>query len=527
MRTQRISIICLFVFVILAVYPTVIVHGQVQRTSLDKPGGFDGLLRNLTDQMNFHAGAPLTANPNAVVAPELTQARQLIATFANDAGRLISALNIEQRYSDQVRVLLGDAALLKANSDVLAQRSRSMTTIQQFADEYAAIDRQWRPLSQQLKQLPNVGARVVQEVDRLRETSKALTKSLQLEPQMQRDEVTYHFAALRADLEHLAEDIQIDLFADPNRVELTNRVRTLQSRAAQLSAAVDANYRYTDVKRYYKQFFEEWMATKRLLRAVDNRYVQRNINRLTQTNQRLHELLWMPPIVDGADILYLADSLKFNVDHICEEISLAKLMTLPNSTSIFNGAQEFYSLCGTFRQNVAKSTELESVRWDFQELDVSWNDLRNLINPLNDPTAAQYIAMIDTSVMELRQSLGQQSSVDPNEMLQLVSNLTNMTDLLYYDLNRYVGQSNRYPANFRSQAVNSSNNLQKIAKALYQSVIDRRSDGQIRQQTNDLSAQWNDLQQFLAKVPESDRAQIARSAQQIGPALAKLQIMYY
>ncbi len=500
---------------------------QVQPVSHDTTGAFDGLLRNLTDQMNFHAGAPLVPGPNTTVAPELQQARLLIATLASDAARLISALNIEQRYSDQVRVLLGDAALLKAGADVLAQRSRSMSTIQQFAAEYAPLDAQWRPLDQQLRQLPNVGTRLLQEVDRISATSKQLTKTLQLEPQMQRDELSYHFAALRADLEHLAEDIEVDLYANPDRMTLTNRVRALQSRAAQISAAVDANYAYRDVKRYYKQFLDEWMATKRALRLIDNRYVQRNVNRLSQTNKRLQELLWLPPVIDGSDVLYLADSLQTNVDQVGNQITLTSLVALPNSRQIFDRAQDFYALCGSFRQNVANSTELESVQWDFRELDVAWNDLRNLIVPLNNEAAAQYIAVIDGSIMELRGTLGQQSNLDPDEALQIVSTLNNMTDLLYYDVNRYVGQSDRYPANFRSQAVNMTGNLQKIAKTLYQSVAERRTSAQLRTQANDLATQWNALQQVLAKIPEPDRSQISRSTQHIGPALAKLQILYY
>lgn len=500
---------------------------QVQPVSHDAASTFDGLLRNLTSQLNFHAGAPLVPNANTMVPSELQQARQLIATFAADAARLISALQIEQRYSDRVRLLLGDAALLKASADVLAQRSQSMSTIPQFAAEYAAVDAQWRPLDQQLKMLPDAGNRVLQETERIGATSKQLSKLLRLEPQMQRDELGYQFAALRAELDRLTEDIQVELYANPDRVELANRVRALQSRAAQLSAALDTSYAYRDVKRYYKQFFDDWTATKRMLRSLDNRYIQRSISRLGQTNNRLHELLWLAPVIDGADILYLADMLKKNVDYIGDQITLTRLVALPNSRQIFDKAQDFHALCDSFREHVANSTELESVSWEFRELDVAWNDLRNLIAPLRNETANQYVALIDGSIMELRDTMGQPSSLDPAESLQLVSELNNMTEMLYNDLKRYVGQSDRYPASFRSQAVNLANNLQNLAKSLYQSVSDRRSDSQVRQQAGELSNRWNELQQLLTKLPEPDRTSIARATQYIGPALAKLQILYY
>lgn len=503
-------------------------EGQVQRVSHERGNGYDGVLQNLVDsQLNFNTRAPLPGSASGAGSAELQQARQLIAAFANDAARLISALTIEQRYSENVRMLLGDVLQLKANADVLVRRSQVMTSLQQFADEYAAIDRQWRPLANQLKQLPNVGTRVTEEVDRLNNTSRQITRNLQLDPQLQRGELNYQFAAMQADLRHLAEDIQIDLAADAKSADLINHVRNLQSRASQVSMAVEAGYAYRDIKQYYQQFFEQWMATKRMLRGVDNQYIQRSITRISHTHDRIHELLWLPPVIDGADILFMADSLKASVDRVCDQITLTQLIALPNSKQIYERAAEFHRMCHTFRENVAKSTELDSVRWDFGELDVAWNSLRNLIAPLNNPRAMRHVAMIDSSVMELRDILGQRATINQNEVMQIVSTLDNMTELLHFDLNRYVGQSDRYPAAFRSQAVNSANSMQRTARSLYQSVMQNANTTQIRQQTTELSRQWKELQQHLGRIPENDRAQIARTTQHIGPALAKLQVMYY
>jgi hypothetical protein len=402
-----------------------------------------------------------------------------------------------------------------------------MTTIRQFTDEYTRIDQQWRVLSNQLKQIPNAGTRVIQEVDRMNLSAAAITKSFNLDPQMQRDELLQHFYALSSDLRYLADDIRTDLWNHPDRDSLTHQVLDLQNRTSQLTAALQYNHRYAYVKDYYQQFFDKWMATKRRLRTIDNRYVQRNIDRITQSTERLHELLWLPPFVDGGDILYMANTLKANVDSICDDISLTRLIALPNSTNIFAAAREFYAMCDSFRSTVSSAQDFDEVQWDFRELDVAWNDLRNLIVPLDNPTTAQQIAVIDNSIMDLRDVMGQRSSVDTHQIVEVVSTIDNMSDLLYYDLNRYVGQSNRYPASFRSQAVNSAKNLHHVAHTLYESVVQNRGTNMIRQQSQDLVARWNDLQQYLAKIPANDRAQIARTSKQIAPALAKLQVMYY
>jgi hypothetical protein len=58
-------------------------------------------------------------------------------------------------------------------------------------------------------------------------------------------------------------------------------------------------------------------------------------------------------------------------------------------------------------------------------------------------------------------------------------------------------------------------------------VVQNRSAQTIRQQAQKLVARWNDLQQYLAKIPAGDRELIARTSRHIAPALAKLQVMYY
>jgi hypothetical protein len=489
---------------------------------------FDDIVKGLVDQnLNFNSSRPLDQNRNPVAGPELQQAQQAITRFANDAGLLISALRIEERYSPNVRGLIGDALRVKADADVLVQRAAYMTTIRQFTDEYANIDQQWRVLSNQLKQIPNVGSRVVQEVNRVNQSAEAIARNSKLDPQMQRDELMQSFHALAADLKYLSDDIGTDLWSHPNRDTLAQQVFDLQNRTNQLVSAVQYNYGYQYVKGSYEQFFEKWMVTKRSLREIDNQNLQRHIDHVTQATERLHELLWLPPFVDGGDILYMANTLKTNLDSICDGISLTKLMALPNSDKIFAAAREFYSMCDQFRSTVSSAQEFDEVQWDFREVDVAWNDLRNLIVNLKDQSTMQNIAQIDNSIMDLRDALGQQSTVDTHEIMEVVSTIDNMTDLLYYDLNRYVGQSNRYPASFRSQAVNSAMNLHRTAHTLYESVAQKHSASTIRQQSQALVSQWNDLQQYLAKIPADERAHIARTSGQIGPALAKLQVMYY
>ena len=150
------------------------------------------------------------------------------------------------------------------------------------------------------------------------------------------------------------------------------------------------------------------MPLKRELRSVDNRYLQRTIDRISTENDHLHELLLLDPVIDGRDILYMAETLKQNVDTVCEGVSMLQLIQVPNAVNIFGKMKEFYTLCQDFARTVATESDLENVRWDFRELDVSWNELRTALAPMDSPETKQQVAFIDQYVGQLRDALGLQ-----------------------------------------------------------------------------------------------------------------------
>ena len=506
--------------------PLATAQRQVRRVSHQQQGKFvDGLVQNLTDSFNFNQQTPLNTE-RAANLPELEKARQLISRFAQDTQRLIQELRVDERYSPTtIRPLLADAIQVRAASDVLARRSPYMTAMSQFTHEYEAIDREWRLLAHRLRQTSNIRPQVIQEVDRLNQYSQALSTNYDVAPQIQRQELIHHFVSLQSDLEHLAEDIYYELYGNNEREQLYQRTNNMQRVAAQMSWLVERGYDYAQIKSTYERYFQDWLKVKERLRMVNNRHIQRNVSRVGQINDRLHELLLLKPVIDGNDIQYLANSLKTNIDVVCDDISLSKLISHPNASQIFAASREFYTLCDQFRGRVGNS-ELDNIRWDFREVDVAWNDLRNLINVNNDPGVARQVASIDSAIMELRQALGEQSSINRQEIQNVASTLDNMTDLLFYDFNQYIGQSNRYRPDFRSQSVNAAKALQSVSHSLYQTVAQNGNEAQIRQLAVDLARRWADMQRYLQQIPNNERGQIAQTAGQIAPALAKLQVLY-
>ena len=118
--------------------------------------------------------------------------------------------------------------------------------------------------------------------------------------------------------------------------------------------------------------------------------------------------------------------------------------------------------------------------------------------PTTNSDAMQNAAAIDAAILELRKSLGFQGTVDYNQALELTTTLDNMSDLLYYDVNRFIGRSNQYSSQYRTQTVNLSKQFRQAAATLHQAIVQNADKSQIQQQSRQLAQQWNDLEQNLA-----------------------------
>lgn len=504
-------------------------HGQGSNSPIaGTPPRFDGVLRTLVDtQMNFgNSVDPYSPVPQGKQNVNSQQLSQTLVTFANTTTQLISGLQMESRYNNAAQLLLGDAIKVRSTIGYLTQRMQSTPDAGALSADFAALDRQWRLLSHQVKQLPNVSSSVLRQVETLDKMNDSISKAFRFDPQVERTELSRFLSRVDNNLQQLAEDIDFDLFSHPRRDQWARQIGDLQSRINQTQIAASHQYPYEDVVRSYKLFFDGWMTLKRDLRGTDNRYIQRNISRTTQANERIRELLWLPPVIDGRDIQYLAESLNRNVDTVTAQLSMQQLIAQPNAIEIFKRARAFYEQGGEFQKTVASVSDLETIKFSFKYLESAWGDLKNILVPIQNPQLNQSVELLERSVAELRASMGLQLTIDRTDVLDLAATLNTMTDLLAYDVTRFVGQSNRYPPQFRNEAGVLTAAIRKSAGQLYQSILQDPNQSSGREQFRQLNKDWTQLQGYISKIEDRDRAELARSYQQIAPAIAKLQVIY-
>ncbi len=498
------------------------------RTANNTQGGkfFDGLYQELRNSYLLN-NTPLEPVPPATAGVSKNQ--EIIKSFqgfANSSAQLVNALRFEERYSPSIRVLLADAIDVQAQAHTLAQNADRYASMEQLGNAYANLDRTWRSLAYQIQQTQNIGSNVTKQVDNLNRWNAQLGQLTKVEPQLQRQDLAQYFVILGSDLQYMSDEMRFELYQHPKKTELISRTRDLANRARQLQMAAERGYPQSEIVRYYEEFYDQWLPVKRELRSVNSRTLQSFISRISSENDELHELLLLDPVIDGRDILYMAETLKQNIDIACDTISLKRLIVVPNSVEVFRQMQEFYNLCDDFRETVATESNLENVRWDFRELDVSWNDLKSTLAPIQSPDTVQKVTFVDKYVGELRDALGLQPSVNLDQAVQLAATIDNTSDLLTFDIDRYVGRSGNYPAQFRNTITAQASTFRNSSRSVYEAVSSRASEATIRQRVVEMAGNWRQLEAQIAKVRAEDRAALVRVVQYIAPSVTKLQVMY-
>jgi len=497
-------------------------RGSAQRRQL-----VDGLIQNLVDtRVNLNSSANLQSVPPASVTPKMREARQKIQELAAETSRLISSMRNDERYARGLRLLLGEAIQFKADADFLVRRSYSSTQISQIANEFAQLDQNWRTLQHHFSQTPDISNLSSQYVNRIAQRHDQLDQIFEVSPQIDRNTLTRELAGLDSGLSHLMQDIRLDLANDPRQNGFMNAVFQLQSRVKRVGDAVDLNRPHNELVGDYKRFRDAWLPVQARFRVIVNQYIQRNVTRINDANNRVQELLWMSPAIDGNEILYLARVLRSNVNQFSDGVTLTQLLAIPDVSLIIPAAQEFYGLTSAFEESVISKTDLQELIRDYRKLESAWNTVETHVVSLNSPDIANQLAGIDNSLSELRAAMGMRPAIDYQQTVELVNELDYNSNELRYDLRRNVGQSPNYTRQFRDGAVNAAQQFQRSTHALYDSVVGRQGEEPIRQQFANLEEDWNSLRGFISQINPRDRDPFMQSYQNIVNQVARLKVLY-
>jgi hypothetical protein len=464
---------------------------------------------------------PLLARPLPTIDQNaIRDATRSLEDFAQEASRLTDDLYNERDRIPGVQPYFNDVLKVRARSQLLADKARQNQDARQIAAEFQQLDQDWRVLQTQLLQIPRLPQAIINRIERLNAFDKAIGQHLSIRPQLNRTELVRQTAALASDLNNLLEDIDAEVSQTSLRNELLVAGRRAEQQARRVSLVIAD---YVDQDRIvieYKAFQALWDPFALKLRTVNNRYLERGVRRVAETDRAIHELLWLPQSADRSELLYLTEVLRRNIDEFFTRTPLRLLISLPRSEEVLQTADEFYGVCQNFADSVSRNEE--DLAYTYGYIEDSWQRFNDLFRALKSQAALQVLAEIERSVYALRDELHLHDGFNRIQALELAASLENLADLLNEDTLRWL--SRRPPAN-KDLIKRQASDFLTASRQLHQNLVTGSDVSRLRGDCSAMVSDWQRLQSNVLRCDTVEAPRLFSLSQQITPTLVELQTL--
>ena len=459
--------------------------------------------------------------PTGGITAELKLLRPLIRDFSNDASQLTYALNEQIRQTPALRTLYTDALRVSAEAVGLDKRAGQVNDHRMLTEEFQTLDADWRELAYRMEGVRGLQAETRDLIANLNDGGEQIRKSLNMQPQLNRQQLYLKTASLAGDLDNLLDDINAELGRSKNGQQYAmqgSRVRQEVLGLAALSRDDQADTAL--VVDEYKRVEAMWLPLAVKLQAEDNSYLERSLRRITRTSGEIHQLLLLPQKVDKQQLVYLTSALKKDIDEFFERTPLILVMHLPKAKSALATADQFYGVCEHFVDVVNNGTNVDEVLDSFKYIEQAEKSFGDVFGQIDSDRAIAVLQRIDQTVGTIRTSLQlQREDFNRPAANDLAASIANLTEQLDYATKRWLNED-RQP--FAKVCLQETARLTDAAAVLHQDLVRGAPISQLRQEIDELYDNWRTVYGYLVKCQTEDRPTLGRLSSRLTPALVEL-----
>lgn len=487
----------------------------------------DNLMKALTISKGYNStidAAPTSARTSDT--KEIVLMRQVLSQVTREADRLVDELR-NSLYSGipGMSQIFGQALTLKSDLKVLTDRANVVRDHRELQADLETLDQDWRALAYTLQETRGISQNAKQSVRIINDYATQISGTLNVEPQLNRRELQRQATILEEQLRNLNNDVRFELGHTDKINELIQDGGKVRSDAQRMSEQIASGNSYNEIVLTYKQFKSLWLDFVNKLHRYDNRYIERDIMNVYQTDSELVELLWIPKQADWAQLTELAYILHRDVTQLFDDIKMSDLMTLSKPQEAIKTGRIYRDLCESFKRRVSEQTSEAVLSDEFQKLDTAWKIFANDMLELKGSETWNRMKMINNSIVSLRSALLiKPANYDNDALVESASNLESMADHLQYDMERWLNSSAGSSVPRRREYLNSTNQFVANSRDFHNKLVNgNRNQQELKQISADLLSRWLQLLGGIGQCNTLDRDHLNRTAQEITAELVKIQ----
>lgn len=496
-----------------------------ERDTLDELGNqifnserqrFDSLREN---SLRTYPNSPNLRTPT----PELEKVRPLLSDATNEATALVVSLNDDMRRYPSVRPLLTDAMRLKAQAKILADDSLKVNDHRLLTDQLQELETGWMSLAYQLSRSRELSTRTQDSVRSINELARLMQQILQLEPQLDRWGLLSQVAQLSADIEHLNDDIEYEMYNSPDAQQILLATKRVQQQAYMLTRLLQDDADRPAVIDAYKRFQTLWYPQAAKLQAMNNSILERSLRRVTDSDGQIAQLLLLQQDVNKDQLVYLTSQLRNAIDTFDKSVSLREVTRLPNPRLALSTVDQFYGVCDNFIDNVQRNERQEVLVDAFRYIEDGRRDFVAVFRASSSPEAQASLRQIEQTLNTLATSMQvSRSDFDRTKAMSLAANVANLADQLDYTTQRWISRE-RPP--FGNAALRETAAFADGSVRLQQMLARGATASQMQQEVTNLYENWRRVYNHIVNCQTEERRSLGQLSSQITPAMVELRTM--
>lgn len=497
--------------------------GQVIRTanSRERTREFIDNYSNPWDGNNDFSRPQRPENRYADGQPDPKAIRPLIRTFGDSLSQLTYALNDQMGQIPGLRQAYTEALRLSGTAVGLQKRTENYGFDGSILSDLQQLDADWRELAYRLNNLPGLSGDSQDLIATINDADQRLRQAIRIQPQLDRRQLLLKSAGLVSDLENLQDDVASELGNGSDSQMYRRTISRLRQSVLNLVSIIRDEASDTGlIVEEYKQFESLWSPLVAKLRAEDDRYIERSVRRVSASANEIHQMLLLPQKVDQSQFVYLAKSLKKDIDEFFERTPLILVMSLPRAKQALPVADQFYSACNHFVEVATRSQDLREIADAYQKLEMANRSFNEVFADVDSDRAAAVLNHMAQTIRALRSSLQiPHDDFDFQTASDLAASIQNFTEQIEFVAKRWLDQDRQAFAGDCLQAVAD---MTDRAERLHDDLLAGKPVSELRAEMSALYENWRQVYAFLVKCHTEDRQNLGRLSANLTPAMIDL-----
>jgi len=439
----------------------------------------------------------------------------LMKETLDESNRLYSSLDADYRRNPSLRSLLSDLSRLRTLASQVNQDMAAGVTLERIVVDFRQLDTDWRLLSTRMAQANGLSSISLQSVDRIDRLDQQVGKLFQVEPTLDRRTLQQQLGIMENALYNMSDELRRDMNASAKMTELASDARKLQQQIARVTDLVIDNYPYERIVSEYNRFERAWAVMLDSLRTVSNTGVVRAVRRVVDSDNMVHELLWIEHTTSRAQLKQTADAMIRDVDEFYNRTPLKLLLTFKNAAGTLQVADNFYGTVQNFKDNLERNESDQQLVESYRYVEEYGTIFVRTFSTLKSQAAIVVLREIEDGIAELRAELnlgGTVSQVDTRKLVPIAASLENLADQLEFDVRRWLTAER---PTYRTEVTNATAAFMARTQKIH-SMLDREPTLQeLQRETDSLYQEWKVVYDFLSRCRTNDRANLSQLASEI------------